>query len=286
MSRIEPVRTVPFATLLLPLLLAAPVTAQEESRERERCVCLAEAGDLAATARSFMAPRARLGVELGEAARVDGRSGVALGAVPAESPAYRSGLRSGDVILALDGEALGDEPAAAMVAHMRTIEPGDTVAVSYAREGRESTALVITEPAAAVASAMPFYRRNTGEGPAGSILRPGVGDIRLDLRRGPEAVESLRLFRIGDREMGLVEVGPELGRYFGTDRGVLVTRAPDDAGLGLEAGDVILEIGGREVRSPGHARSIIASYLPDEPIQLTVMRDRRQRDVTGSRSGP
>ena len=46
-------------------------------------------------------------------------------------------------------------------------------------------------------------------------------------------------------DMELVAMTPKLGKYFGTDKGVLVVRAPGDSELKLEEGDVILDIDGR-----------------------------------------
>ncbi|HEX7082421.1 MAG TPA: PDZ domain-containing protein [Gammaproteobacteria bacterium] len=82
----------------------------------------------------------------------------------------------------------------------------------------------------------------------------------------------------------LAPLSPELGRYFGTDEGVLVVRADDDV-LGLRDGDVILDIGGRTPTSPEHAKKILASYAPGETLRLTIMRD-RQRQMLESRLPP
>ena len=45
-------------------------------------------------------------------------------------------------------------------------------------------------------------------------------------------------------DMELATISPQLGSYFGTDKGVLVVRAPTDGALKLEDGDVILAIDG------------------------------------------
>ena len=77
-------------------------------------------------------------------------------------------------------------------------------------------------------------------------------------------------------EMELVSLTPQLGRYFGTDKGVLVVRAPKD--FKLEDGDVILSIDGREPTSGSHATRILGSYQPGEKISIKVMR--QQKTVT------
>jgi len=59
--------------------------------------------------------------------------------------------------------------------------------------------------------------------------------------------------RGGWGDMELVPLTEELGRYFGTDKGLLVVRAPEDDDLKLKDGDVIQRIDGREPQSVAHA---------------------------------
>lgn len=78
-------------------------------------------------------------------------------------------------------------------------------------------------------------------------------------------------------EMELVSLTPQLGRYFGTDKGVLVVRAPKD--FKLEDGDVILSIDGREPMSGSHATRILGSYQPGEKIAIKLMRQQKTVNV-------
>ena len=80
-------------------------------------------------------------------------------------------------------------------------------------------------------------------------------------------------------DLDLVALTPALGAYFGTDKGLLVVRAPEDATLGLADGDVILEIGGREPQTPEHAVRILASFEPGETLHLTIMRKQRRETL-------
>jgi len=79
--------------------------------------------------------------------------------------------------------------------------------------------------------------------------------------------------------MELATLTPRLGSYFGTDKGILVVRAPEDGALKLEDGDVILSIDGRVPTSGPHATRILASYQPGEKINLRIVRERKRMDV-------
>ncbi len=230
--------------------------------------------------------RARLGLVLGDDVQVDGRSGVRVDEVVTGGPAERAGLRGGDVITGMNGKALGDEPADAIVDRMGDVEPGDTVAISYRRDGRTLEASVVaarTPPGELMVRARPDLDRiRVAPGAPG---RPGQPGGVWELRSGHDA-PGMRLF-FGGRAGGLelVDMNPELGAYFGTSNGVLVTAVRADS-LGLRAGDVILSIDGRDVMDAEHAREIMASYRPDETIRFQIMRQKKRTTVSGHRGAP
>ena len=74
----------------------------------------------------------------------------------------------------------------------------------------------------------------------------------------------------GDTE--LIQLEPELGEYFDTDRGLLVLRTPTGDAFGLRAGDVITGIGDREPRDTTHALRILQSYDEGEEVNVHVLR--------------
>jgi hypothetical protein len=76
-------------------------------------------------------------------------------------------------------------------------------------------------------------------------------------------------------DMELATLTPQLGRYFGTEEGILVVRAPEGEGLKLEDGDVILSIDGRKPTSGSHATRILRSYQPGEKVSMRVMRQKK-----------
>lgn len=81
----------------------------------------------------------------------------------------------------------------------------------------------------------------------------------------------------------LLELNPELGEYFGTERGVLVSEVAEESPLGLRPGDVLLAIDGREVTDIEDVRRILRSYEDDEEFRLRVRRHGNEMEVLGRR---
>jgi predicted metalloprotease with PDZ domain len=205
-------------------------------------------------------PRAVIGVQLDPDS---GRDGARVREVSPGGPAAEAGLRAGDVIVAIDGaEVKGSERSAReVVKRMREVKPDDTVKLRVLRDGKPRDFSLKARP-----SVVAFF-----DGPAMPPPPPG-----LDV---PDRGSRIMMIRHEVSDMELATVTPKLGRYFGTDRGVLVVRAPADGELKLEDGDVILSIDGREPTSGSHATRILRSYQPGEKVKLRVMRQRRALDL-------
>lgn len=205
---------------------------------------------------------AMLGINIGGGG--DRAEGVEVVGVSPAGPAATAGLRKGDVIVAVDGTALrknGERSAGRqLVEHLRGVPPGQVVKVDYLRDGRKLSASVTT-----VAAEPPSFR----------ALRE-----RLPMLEGMplphEFEELINPGGRGFRALELVPLTPKLGQYFGTDKGLLVVRAPAAAVAGLEEGDVIQSIGGRVPDSPRHAFRILGSYQPGEKVKVEVLRQRKR----------
>lgn len=81
--------------------------------------------------------------------------------------------------------------------------------------------------------------------------------------------------------MTLEELNPELGSYFGADRGLLVLDVGADtpaAKAGLRGGDVILRCAGNGVDSIRELRRAIAR-VDDDHVELVVLRERREIEM-------
>ena len=63
---------------------------------------------------------------------------------------------------------------------------------------------------------------------------------------------------------------------------VLVVNVATDNPLGLAAGDVLVAVGGREVRGLDHALGMLRSYQEDEQVQVRVLRKGQTVELDGT----
>jgi S1-C subfamily serine protease len=214
------------------------------------------------------ARRAMLGVNLGGVEPNGG--GVRVESVSPGGPAEEAGVKAGDVIVAIEAKPVttGRE----LVRAMEAIEPGEKVQLGLKRDGKPVKLAVEARELDRV-----FF--------AGTRALPGVRP--LPALPALPAMPVLHEFE-GDMhwllggwsDAELVTLTPDLGRYFGADKGVLVARAPGEASFGLKDGDVIVSIGGREPQSGTHAMRILRSYQPGESVELRILRDRRAQTLS------
>jgi len=144
--------------------------------------------------------------------------------------ADRAGLKVGDVILAVDGQAVNDESA--MNYRIATHDAGDRVAVQVRRGGAARTLMVQASPAPA--SPAKDERVISGRNPLG----------------GATVVN------------GSPAVAEQLGLDAFAAKGVMVTAVPDDslaANVGVRPGDVIVEVNGQAISSTGQLPGALAA---------------------------
>jgi C-terminal processing protease CtpA/Prc len=203
--------------------------------------------------------RAIIGVQLDPESS---KEGARIQEVSPGGPADEAGLHVGDLITAVNGtEVKGDSPARQVMHLMHKVAPESKVNVRVTREGKSRDFVVTAHRGATF-----FGMQHPPIPPLPPIpLRFPEGGF------GPIVIHG----QLGDME--LATLTPQLGRYFGTDKGVLVVRAPKD--FKLEDGDVILAIDGREPSSGSHATRILSSYQSGEKITIKLMRQQKTVNV-------
>ena len=213
----------------------------------------------------------RLGVNISTDDEQSPVEGVGILSVTPGSAADDAGMRAGDIITAVNGESLTAESSQAanmrLLDFMKGVEEGDQLDIEYLRDGRVGTVQV--EPRVVPMNAYAWSYDG------GKFVMPNMPDIHVS----PEAIEKFRFsfggWRGGCGDMEVVELTADLGRYFGTDSGLLVISAPASNAFKLQEGDVIKNIDNREPSSVNHCMRILSSYQPGEKLVLNILRDRK-----------
>ncbi len=236
--------------------------------------------------------RVRLGVTVSPAAPSDS-IGALIQSVTPGGPADKAGIRSGDIILRLNGQSLiegnfkvsrGESaPGLALSMIAATINPGDSVIVQYLRgKDRRMTTLIAAGDEMTYTFKFPPDNLPFGEAPGGDDFRLDEPEMRM--RVAPDGpFPRTRVWMLGSplADLELAPLNPELGKYFATPEGVLVINVPAESRLGLKPGDVVLSVDGRKVKVPSQLFRVLQSYEAGEEFKLEIMRLKKRETVTG-----
>ena len=215
--------------------------------------------------------RPRLGVNIDSSDKKEAVEGVGILSVTPGSAADEAGLRAGDVLTSVDGVSLSagstHDAAMKLLEIMQGVEVGDELDIEYLRDGKVGS--IEVEPRLMDMHAKVY---------AGS---PGAMMPKVMIAPGEAKTYSFQFggWRGGWGDMELVELNEGLGRYFGTDRGLLVISAPKSNAFKLQDGDVIRSIDGRDPTSVSHCMRILTSYQPGEKLTLAIMRDKQLQTI-------
>jgi serine protease Do len=186
---------------------------------------------------------ARLGVEvqtldqsLADSFKMKSPNGALVAKIEPDSAAARAGLKVGDVILAFNGNPIGD--AGQLSARVGTATPGDKASLEVWREGRNVTLNVTIGSATPVAVA----------GTAGANASP---QGRLGL--------SVRPLSPDEREQARVSSGLVVEDVQG-----------HAAEAGIQPGDVVLSVDGTPVQSVEQLRKMVQEH--DKQVALLIQR--------------
>lgn len=238
--------------------------------------------------------RARLGVSVNVLAAESDRYGALIESVSPNGPADKAGIRSGDIIVKLDGKSLihddhtvkvedgSSAPGLRLIALATELEPSDTVDVQLRRDATTLQLIIVPDAWPTLVEEWRTPRGDWG-------VAFGRDSVFVEMERSYPRVQMRVLRHDGNTfffrgwlfDLELAPMNPELGGYFGTSEGVLVISAPVSSGLNLKGGDVVLAVDGRPATDPKHLHRILRSYELGEEFQLTIMRDQRRITVSG-----
>ncbi len=207
------------------------------------------------------------------------KTGVRIAAVTPDSAAAKAGLRSGDVLTAIDGRKLDDAESGKRLALAREqlgrLDIKSPLTLAYVRDGRAGTARAMPQLGDRV-----LLMRETDGTPVVRPLPLISPQMRSELVRldCDDEDDDCHLPMLSEafrwNGLNLATVDAQLGRYFGTDRGVLVlSTGPELAGL--QAGDVIKSIDGKAVDSPREAMAALREKPADSRVGVSYLRDRK-----------
>ena len=174
--------------------------------------------------------------EIAESLGLKEPQGALVADVQADSPAAKAGIKSGDVVMAVNGTRIKD--ARELSRRISLIPPGTTVKLAVMREGKERNVDVLL-------AKLPEDRTADRTEPRGRD--------RGDRERERDRVTEPRL--------GL-SMAPAKSVAGSGDIGVVITDVTPDgpaAERGLKSGDVILEVAGKAVSTPADVRDAFAA---------------------------
>lgn len=247
-----------------------------------------------------------LGVELKEVSNANYQQlglssvrGVAIEKVLRNTPAEKAGLQDGDVIVQFNGEAVTSSRK--LTRMISEVAPDHTVKLTVVRGGSEiEIPVTIGERKGSTFVGddfnfpMPPLPPMPPDAPDAPLLQrvplmpnpPTAPDIRVFPREGFEFFRGFSGNNIG---VGVSPLTKQLGEFFGVEggKGLLINEVRKDSPAeraGLRAGDIIVEINGKEVRDRMDIfRGIGVEQEGD--VMLTIVRDRGRQTISVTPEG-
>jgi serine protease Do len=209
---------------------------------------------------------------------IDSPDGVEISSVAKDSPADRAGLERGDVILEFRGErVVGVDHFIRLV---RETPVGREADVVLWRNGQR-TKLAVTVGKRKLAEARIYGLRLDCE--EGEDCHSPAYDFTWRGRFPDFDVPHPRMvYRspvVGAEMEGL---DGQLAEFFGVEEGVLVRQVDADSPAGragLQAGDVIVSVGGEAAKTPRQVSRTVRRAEPDQPVALEIMRNRTKKTL-------
>lgn len=278
--------------ILLSAFLTVSAFAQDEPSEPDEPKRLNRVFSMAFGGGSY------LGVEINDVSKSNyaelGLSevrGVNVTRVVENSPADKAGLKTGDVIVAFDGQSVTSTRK--LTRMISEVAPDHTVDVTVVRGGSE-----IRIPVTVGKREMPGFSNGTFvfPSPPAPPSAPGAPDAPKPPRAFNYSIPDLeRLEGLGENfvwafgrgrsiGIGVSSLSKQLGDFFGVEegKGLLVTSVEADSPAsraGLQAGDVIVEADGNEVKGMRDLTKALNSKEEGD-VALTIVRDKNRRTIS------
>jgi serine protease Do len=175
-------------------------------------------------------------------------AGALVASTQPDSPAAQVGLKSGDVITAVNGQKIAD--ARALAREVAGIAPGSSAKIAYLRGGQEQTATVTLGELKEQAAATPPETNQQGS-------EQHTGKL------GIAVAPASRVMGLGEQGLAVLRVDPD-GKA---------------AQAGINAGDVILQVGGKEVSSPQDLATALDAASQQKKDHVLALIRRNDREI-------
>jgi serine protease Do len=176
-------------------------------------------------------------------------AGALVADIEPDSPAATAGLKAGDVVIAINGDKVKDSRDLART--VGGIAPNTRVAVEYLRDGKTQTASLT----------LGQLKDQTAQRPA--VAQPGQEGGEQTSHLGISVAPAARVLGIGEQGLAVLRIDPN-GKA---------------AEAGLRPGDVILQVGGKELSSPQDLTRALTDARSQRKQHVLAMVRRNDRNM-------
>ena len=200
-------------------------------------------------------------------------AGVLIESVREGTPATRAGLQKGDIVVEFDGEQA--RSARQFTRLVRETAPGRSVKMTVVRDGSRRTLDITPESRDSVT--LQQFPRITGD-----AFRALPRDFSFNFDQRNFWNEGFFLGSPRRLGVSVVPLSDQLATYFGVKEGVLVSEVSSGtpaATAGIQAGDVITAVNGRNVLSSADLLREVRDADPGSALDLRLTRNRKEMSM-------
>jgi serine protease Do len=211
--------------------------------------------------------------------------GVGVEKVMEGSPAEKAGIQAGDVIVRINGEEVTS--VRKLTRLLSEVSPDHQAKVTVIRGGgeRDLTATLAKRPMPKFEEGNFKWSLPPGEFPKMPGFQPAPKfDVTPSWDAMPPGAPEPFVFRTGSNRrlgIGVTTLTKQLSEHFGVTSGVMVNEVRQDsaaAKAGLKAGDIIVEIEGKEVKGDGDLIRAIQEKKEGD-VSLTIVRNGNRQTI-------